>query len=370
MKSGTARDLYETYAAAMAFVAVRHPDGSEGIGSAFHVGEGVFVTAKHVVEGKTIEKVGTFASTYIRLEGEEAEQALITLNTGTEEYKAHRVWPAVLDVVRGPFSHPDPNIDVAVFQVAEVDPYLPIVLLGDHLDDWMGLEDFVLTEVVIFGFPPIPFAQGPHLVAARGEVNARVDLRHAEHVHFLVSAMPRGGFSGGLVVAENGLALGVVTQSLVMDYQPEQLGYMAVLTIEPIYVCLAEHKMLPEIQSVPWDDFWNTESIWFAERSSDGFGEVIVASIDYCDDGRKRYIEVRCKHAGDRDQAVAAAEQVLARHAPVKVAVEREGIRLTLPASDPEAEEAAGLAVNAAAAVLDRMGYSRSGTLPEEDLIF
>jgi hypothetical protein len=36
----------------MAYVVVVKPDGSEAIGSAFHVGEGVFVTARHIVEGR------------------------------------------------------------------------------------------------------------------------------------------------------------------------------------------------------------------------------------------------------------------------------------------------------------------------------
>lgn len=65
MNSGIAHDLYLKYCAAMAYVAVEKPDGSHGIGSAFHVGEGVFVTARHVVEGNQILEVASTAHAYV-----------------------------------------------------------------------------------------------------------------------------------------------------------------------------------------------------------------------------------------------------------------------------------------------------------------
>ena len=73
----------------------------------------------------------------------------------------------------------------------------PWVPFGNHLDDWLGSDDFVLAGAVLLGYPPIPFATAPYLVAARAEVNAQVDLRGSQHVHFVLSATPRGGFSGG-----------------------------------------------------------------------------------------------------------------------------------------------------------------------------
>jgi hypothetical protein len=44
------RELYHRYGCCMAYITVEK-DGDENIGSAFHVGDGVFVTARHVVEG-------------------------------------------------------------------------------------------------------------------------------------------------------------------------------------------------------------------------------------------------------------------------------------------------------------------------------
>ena len=57
MDSRVARDLFKVTGPATAFVEVEYNDGRMSVGSAFHVGEGVFVTARHVVEGLTIRRI-------------------------------------------------------------------------------------------------------------------------------------------------------------------------------------------------------------------------------------------------------------------------------------------------------------------------
>lgn len=69
--------------------------------------------------------------------------------------------------------------------------------------------------------------------------------------------MPRGGFSGGLVITEDGFALGVVTQSLLMNREETELGFFTVLSVEPIYVCLAHHKLLPVCQRDGYAAMWD-----------------------------------------------------------------------------------------------------------------
>jgi hypothetical protein len=103
--------------------------------------------------------------------------------------------------------------------------------------------------------------KAPHLVAARAEVNAQVVLRGEKHVHFILSAMPRGGFSGGLAVAEDEYVLGVITSSLLTNQKESELGFFAVLSVEPIFVCLSEHKMLPACQAEGWDGLWNLDKV-------------------------------------------------------------------------------------------------------------
>ena len=65
MDSNTAQELFKRFAGAIAYVAVEGQDGVQGIGSAFHVGEGVFVTARHVVENLKILEVNNRITTVV-----------------------------------------------------------------------------------------------------------------------------------------------------------------------------------------------------------------------------------------------------------------------------------------------------------------
>lgn len=109
------------------------------------------------------------------------------------------------------------------------------------------------------GYPPIPMSTRPFLFATVGEVNALVDLYGGTtHPHFLVSSMARGGLSGApALIAYDELnqeggtaALGLVTESLVQSDHAVESGYMAVLTVEPIYTCLDAHSMVPAAQKL------------------------------------------------------------------------------------------------------------------------
>lgn len=310
--SASVRKLYDKYAVSVAYIAVETVDGTEGIGSAFHVGDGVFVTARHVVENNKILEISTVAKSYIPV-GSEFSAATVTLVVGPNDtIPAHAIYPSSLKIIKGPFYHQEEKVDIAVFQVSGLDPYIPAIPLGGHLDDWLGTDDLVLSEVLVLGFPPIPFAKSPTLVAARGEVNGLIDVRHSPHVHFVVSAMARGGFSGGVVITSDDFVLGVVTQSLVMNNEPEQLGYMAVVSVEPIYQCLADHKMLPRVQSDGWDGLWNGRTMWFAKD----LAQVrIRCSIDIFDDGTGLNLTVYNTNPSDLEKllrCVRAGELIIA----------------------------------------------------------
>ena len=196
---------YQHFARAVVPVVSIDRQGDEGIGAAFHVGEGAFVTARHVVEGMQSVMV-----------------------------HGQRITPGY---------HADQEIDVAVFQVPKL-AELPAMALGGHLDDWINDDAFMLNDVLVMGYPPVPLARQPVLIATRGEVTGVVDLLMAKHVHFLLSVMARGGFSGGAVISEWDFVLGVITKSLVRNNAPEELGYLTVLSVEPIYECLAQNDLL------------------------------------------------------------------------------------------------------------------------------
>lgn len=363
MNSGRARDLFEKYAAAMAYVAVEHPNGDRGIGSAFHVGEGVFVTARHVVEGKRIQEIASTERTYIRLEGDEAISARCRVNTGTEEFPAHLVNNSVMQLSRGPFFHPKQNVDVAVFQVAEIDPKTPVVHLGDHLDDWLGCSDFVLTEAIVLGYPPIPFTVAPQLFAARAEVNALIDVRDTDHVHFILSAMPRGGFSGGVVISESEIVLGVITRSLLSSEQAEELGYFCVMSVEPIYNCLAQNKLLPDCQAEGWDDFWNTDDlgVFYDPRINPDPARFIStkAHLRLFDNGKRVHLEILCDDLGLFDSALITAEETLQNFTTRRELIRPGMVKLKLDGDYVETRRVIDEAVWAVRAVFNEAGLKQ-----------
>lgn len=248
------RELYSRYGASLVAVVTVDESGDEHIGSAFHVGEGTFVTARHVVEGQV--SCGIELDTYrlFRLATDAWKQLLE--ETKQVPTAAKHVFPFQ------PHVHPDPTKDVAVFSIPAL-AKLPAIPLGDHLDDWVGDHDFVLSEVLVLGFPPIPLSQRNVLVASQGHVNATVDLMNVKHVHFIVSVTARGGLSGGVVLTEMGSALGVVTSSLTKNGLAEELGYLTVLTVEPILECLAMHGLLPRVLALEWDGLFTASKEYF-----------------------------------------------------------------------------------------------------------
>ena len=262
------RNIYETYAAAVAYVSVESEDGAQSIGTAFHIGDGIYVTAKHVVENKNIIEVAT------------TERSVRDAEDASEEDQVRKIefthWPGKGVVVGGPYLHPDTDIDVAAIKVEGIDA--PVIPLGDHLDDWLGTE-LVLMEAVVLGYPPIPFSREPTLVATKAEVNAIIDKYTGGHPHFILSPIARGGFSGGPAITRYGCALGLVTESLTSNGNAPELGYLAVLSVEPIYNLLAHHNIVPDHIDKLWGGFWKTKSTnLYDPNAPSGFQHV---SIDY-----------------------------------------------------------------------------------------
>jgi hypothetical protein len=216
--------------------------GDRGIGTAFHVGDGVFVTALHVVFNKRIVKLGT---TFCHLIPDETGLLLIGNGSFREVNEFIVESPKVL---LPKASRIENAPDVAAILVDLPDP-LPALPLGSHLDDWLGIDDMVLHRGLLLGYPPVPFSKEPRLLAVTCEINSLIDRYERHHPHFIISSMARGGFSGAPVLHESNFVLGLVTESLVTNGKSEELGFMAVLTVEPIYALLYECGCLPRIQT-------------------------------------------------------------------------------------------------------------------------
>ena len=173
---------YRQFRGSVAYVEVEGTDGTRGIGSAFHVGDGVFATARHVIEGKVIRQVATV--------------------------QPHR-WPLHVDMNRGidewgelgPFGGlpertllPDDDSDVALLHVPEAKalPFLPM-----PPPSVKAFDGFVLQAATVMGFPRVPLSRDPPvLVALNAEINAVIQKYTDGHDYLIVSSMARGGFSG------------------------------------------------------------------------------------------------------------------------------------------------------------------------------
>ena len=242
------RELMQRYSGAIAYVAVATKTGDESIGTAFHVGNGVLVTARHVVDGNEINEIGcsknciNLPDIWFRRESE----------NGLSDFQQ----PA--NSIIGPLYHPDENVDVAIMVLDGLQR--PVVPLGFHLDDWLD-DSLILTEAIVMGYPPIPFARGPMLVTVRAEVSAIVDLRSNPHPRFVLSSMARGGFSGGPAISVYDFSLGVITDSLCHNNDVTELGYLTALSVEPILDALGFHKVLPDDIEASWT-LYGCESPW------------------------------------------------------------------------------------------------------------
>ncbi|SRR6266446_1148093 len=53
------RKLFDAFAPGLAYISVENADGSPNIGTCFHIGESVFITARHVIEGLKIREIAT-----------------------------------------------------------------------------------------------------------------------------------------------------------------------------------------------------------------------------------------------------------------------------------------------------------------------
>jgi hypothetical protein len=255
-KRRTLKQMYADYKPSMVFVEVTMPSGDLSCGSAFHVGHGLVVTARHVVED----------SSRFQLVAEESGQKIAVERVSVP--KDRRVDLAVLKT--------DFNLDHYMSRVTHANDerrnsaktdYIPI---GFHLDDWLG-DEFVLSKILMMGYPPIPTSRGPVLVATTGTVSAVIDKYTGPHPHFVISPIPRGGFSGGPILSEYGFLLGVLTESLVKNGRESESGFASAVSVEPLLCLLAESELQPKgFSDEEWREFVGLTP---ADNEAEGWGE-------------------------------------------------------------------------------------------------
>jgi len=215
---GTPHKLYQAYSDCMVRLPVITDKGDHASGAAFHIGGGCLATARHNL----------------------SDAQLQVDELGLE--------------VRELFFPEDPTVDLAILQTNFGGDPEHYVRLGGHLDDWIDSQ-FILSRALLMGYPPIPRALHAELVAVSVEVNAIVDRYDGPHPHFIISAIPRGGFSGGPVFSEWGFLLGVMTASLFDGSKPSELGFAAAITVEPL-LKLIHSSQAPCLSNLAWANYF------------------------------------------------------------------------------------------------------------------
>jgi hypothetical protein len=127
-----------------------------------------------------------------------------------------------------------------------------------HWDDWIYRGIWHLSDSIVLGYPPIPMSTSPLLIASKAQIHTYFIPRHAPHVHFVLSGTPRGGFSGGPAITENGDALGLITSSLLENGHPPELGYLTIISVEAIFKLLESFNMVPDVQKAYHSDLLNS----------------------------------------------------------------------------------------------------------------
>lgn len=202
-----------------------------GIASAFHLGQGWFATARHVVEHRKIKKIGRLDVT---AKTQKTYAGTLATTTTFPAFSSANISP--------PIFHSDPKVDVAIFQCEEFQgPEIRLELRSETL----AYNEFLLEPVLVLGYPPIPFSKEPFLVCIVGEVAAVIEPYHVGRRHFIISGTPRGGFSGGVALTLNAQSttLGVITESLHSGDGSPESGFLSVVSAEAVKELLLENQI-------------------------------------------------------------------------------------------------------------------------------
>lgn len=124
-----------------------------------------------------------------------------------------------------------PKLDLALLPVECSEPPIPIFLIGAPI---------VLSRTITLGYPRIATADAPYLLAHGGEVNALVKSYHGDE-HLIISNTVAPGNSGGPVLDEAGLCLGLVVRALETTHEGGVDKTYAAIPSGPILRFVAPH---------------------------------------------------------------------------------------------------------------------------------
>src|SRR3569832_938001 len=170
------RDLYLKYRPCIVRITVHTREGDLSTGTGFHIGEGLIVTARHVIR-ETVRVPD--------IVGEKQVEVDMRIESITRELDGKEV------IGRKAYFHPDSKVDLAVLETDFEEHPFPggavtregkgrksvSIPIGCQVDEWIS-DKFVLCKVLVMGYPKVPWAELKVLVAVEAEVNALIkDVR-------------------------------------------------------------------------------------------------------------------------------------------------------------------------------------------------
>lgn len=197
------------------------------------MGDGLFVTARHVAENE-VRSVQTTQESRDTLRSVLGIERTETLSHPGRASRCTRT-----------FFHPNEAVDIGVIEVEGL--HAPAVPINDP-DQEVGRR-LLLDPLLVMGYPRVPQTiDPPALVVTTAEVNAAITMYDGSP-GLVLSPMARGGFSGGLVLSEDGTALGVISRSLLKDEDQTELGFLSALRTPQILECFGAHDLTERLPS-------------------------------------------------------------------------------------------------------------------------
>ncbi|WP_254618009.1 S1 family peptidase [Vibrio metschnikovii] len=309
--------LYHESRGSIAYVTVESSEGLESIGTAFHIGQGYFVTARHVVNNNKIREVA-ITQPHRKIMDHHAPPL-------SEDER-----PRTLKVYSDPVLAENEVDDVAVFRVEQYEG-LPSIKLSSIHDMHQSEDLALLLNVLCIGYPPIPLTVHPFQVAVAATVNALINIRGSKHLSYVVSAIARGGFSGGPIISDDGNAIGLVTDSLVRDSNAVETGFMACLSISAAAELALKCGWDPD-ENEYYRDIESLASIKLALASTARLNPHAHDLKMYVyDDGRDVFFEVSCFNEQVRNLAVSAFSSLC----PLSIHTTENHTLLATPVGNP-----------------------------------
>lgn len=209
-------------------IEVKNTEGDYHGGSGTLIAPGVILTCRHVVDP------------------DKFEISKIELNNSIYEVKGIKL-------------SEEKDIGLVYIQGCDVDPRNNIIFGKGN----------VLEEIITFGYPTIPMLREAPMIAQKGEINA-VTTDFEKNKCLIISSIVRPGNSGGAIISENGLFVGMVSDFKERHTISEKLILDSTQTLEqqldsicnhintmpqlvPFYSGIASEEIIDEIHKIDKD---------------------------------------------------------------------------------------------------------------------